>query len=201
MPARAPPLTAVMVLAIADVFRKWRRPDFVAITLLAFHCALRIGEAMACKSAHLMFNSAGSGVVALPLTKSGRRKGAQEQVTIDDAVVAFWVSSRAAAVPNGPLTTASVASWRRWFAKALRELGLEGWGFKPYSLRRGGATHDFLQHQDFRRTMHRGRWQDQRTARIYLEEGAALKAQLKLPMHVAQHLEKRVQSFIQAPFQ
>ena len=30
MPARAPPLTAAMVLAIADVFRKWRHPDFVA---------------------------------------------------------------------------------------------------------------------------------------------------------------------------
>ena len=49
--------------------------------------------------------------------------------------------------------------------------------------------------------MHRGRWQDQRTARIYLEEGAALTAQLKLPARVNVLLNARMQSFLQAPFE
>jgi hypothetical protein len=49
----------------------------------------------------------------------------------------------------------------------------------PYSLRRGGATHDFLVHRDIARCLFRGRWADVRTGRIYIMDGAARMAELQ----------------------
>jgi hypothetical protein len=47
--------------------------------------------------------------------------------------------------------------------------------FLLYSLRRGGATADFLVHGDAARCMLRGRWKDVRTFSIYLRTPEALR--------------------------
>ena len=54
-------------------------------------------------------------------------------------------------------------------------------GFRPYSLRRGGATYWFQRHQNLDRILLQGRWHTQKSARIYLNEGLAVLAQLKVP--------------------
>ncbi len=50
-----------------------------------------------------------------------------------------------------------------------------------YSLRRGGATHDYLTHHDVARSLFRGRWQQVSTAKLYIAEGAAQLAANRLP--------------------
>ena len=53
--------------------------------------------------------------------------------------------------------------------------------FRPYSLRRGGATFWFGRHQSLDRLLIQGRWASQKTARIYLNEGLAMLASMHLP--------------------
>ena len=70
-------------------------------------------------------------------------------------------------------------------------MGLAGLCLKPYSFRRGGATHDMCARGDLPRTIHRGRWSDARTARIYINDGLALLAQQALSASVASALDAR----------
>ena len=63
--------------------------------------------------------------------------------------------------------------FRTLFDETVRGAGLPGMAWKPYSLRRGGATDDFGHHASFDKTTQRGRWQSSRTARIYINEAMA----------------------------
>ena len=44
---------------------------------------------------------------------------------------------------------------------------------KPYSLRRGGATHHFAQIGNMQAACEKGRWRQVATARLYIDEAAA----------------------------
>ena len=52
--------------------------------------------------------------------------------------------------------------------------------FWPDSLRRGGASWDFLQHGQIDRTLDRGRWQHAKTAKVYVQTAVAEAADLAL---------------------
>jgi hypothetical protein len=67
------------------------------------------------------------------------------------------------------------------FSNLLAELGLESFQFRPYSLRRGGATFWFGKHGSFDRLLVQGRWHAQKTARIYIDSGVAALAEMKIP--------------------
>ena len=60
---------------------------------------------------------------------------------------------------------------------------------KPYSLCRGGATYDYASGGDLQRTLWRGRWSAPATGRIYIQEGAAMLAQMRLNPEGKQRLE------------
>ena len=62
----------------------------------------------------------------------------------------------------------------------MSALELSSFGMKPYSLRRGGATFDFKAHGNLDRTVVRGRWGSQRTARIYIQGGSEALTKLQL---------------------
>ena len=59
-------------------------------------------------------------------------------------------------------------------------LGLNKFGFKPYSLLRGGATHHYRTFADVNATSVRGRWSNLRTARIYITDGLAKLQELQV---------------------
>ena len=63
-------------------------------------------------------------------------------------------------------------------------------GCRPYSLRRGGATHYFQLHGRFDSLLVLGRWQAASTARIYLNEGLAVLAELSLPWNPFQEISE-----------
>ena len=64
-------------------------------------------------------------------------------------------------------------AWRALFSKANDALRLNDLHFRPYSLRRGGATFWFNQHGSFDRLLAQGRWAAARAARVYLNDGLA----------------------------
>jgi hypothetical protein len=134
-------------------------------------------------------------ILSLGLTKSGKRAGAAESVTIhvQDVVhrLYHWKKSN---TPQTPLVPSS-HRWRDLFKRCLSELKLEEFQFRPYSLRRGGATFWFGKHGSFDKLLTQGRWQAARTARIYLNEGLAILAELKLP---SKHLKPMVNVYLNA---
>ena len=61
----------------------------------------------------------------------------------------------------------------------LKDLRLTG-PFRWYSCRRGGATHHFRKTNNMALVCHVGRWNDARTARIYITDGLASLTDLSL---------------------
>ena len=191
MPLRAPPMSVAMLCGMAHYCWSAQRPDAAVLMLVGYHCVLRTGELLGIMAEHVVIGPDGKGILALPWTKSGARRGAQEMVTIDDPLVGRALASLQARRGRGPLLAGTPAQFRQLFDLAAREVGLEGLQLKPYSLRRGGATHDMAAHGDLARAIHRGRWSDARTARIYINDGLALLAQQVLGPAVVRGLDAR----------
>ena len=83
--------------------------------------------------------------------------------------------------PGTPsLLCGTLHSWRKTFNDALEACQLGGHDFRPYSLRRGGATMYFGRRGSLDRLLVQGRWASSKTARIYINEGLAVLAELKL---------------------
>ena len=70
------------------------------------------------------------------------------------------------------------------FSDALIALKLESWEFRPYSLRRGGATFWFSRHGSLDRILLQGQWMAARTARTYLNEGLSVLTEINIPKRV-----------------
>ena len=88
--------------------------------------------------------------------------------------------------------TPTPSKWRGLFSDCLKALGLEQFGFRPYSLRRGGATWWFSKHHSLERILIQGRWSAVKTARIYLNEGLAMLARTSIDFK-----QPRLRSYIQ----
>ena len=113
-------------------------------------------------------------IVNLGLTKGGRRKGAEETIVLSDR--ALWSLLRLINInrlPGDSFLDLKSHAFRRRFAELLSFCGLDGLGYMPYSLRRGGATTLFRETANLELVMVQGRWQSQRTARIYVNDGMA----------------------------
>ena len=117
---------------------------------------LRTGEVLGLLSSHIdCAKGALQAVISLGFTKGGKRHGAAESVVLGlEPVVRL------------------VKEWK---------LGVASFQFRPYSLRRGGATFFFQKHQNLDRILVQGRWHTQKSARLYLNEGLAVLAQMRLP--------------------
>ena len=59
--------------------------------------------------------------------------------------------------------------------------GLSEFGFRLYSLRRGGAAYDFRVHASYDRALERGRWAHVSSAKVYLHDARAALVSLSLP--------------------
>ncbi len=180
VPGRAPPVTRDLALALAGEALIAGREDFACLVLLAFHCYLRPNEFLKLGKSTIALEGSGAGVLSLQWTKVGQVRGAKETVRVEDSLVLFWLRRRLTDASEGSLLLESSSySFRQFLQRAFRKLGVDGHGYMPYSLRRGGATHDFLVHRDIARCLFRGRWSDVRTGRIYIMDGAARLAELQ----------------------
>jgi hypothetical protein len=150
--------------------------------LLGFYGMLRTGEILDLRGSQILVEPNNPKlIVSLGLTKGGKRQGAAESVVIGyDMVVNFVKRWKELASDHTPLS-ASPGNWRALFNDALSALQLQSFGFRPYSLRRGGATWWFAKHHSLDKILLQGRWQAPKTARIYLNEGLSILAEMSLP--------------------
>lgn len=182
LPARAPPLPAHLVRALAGCALRRHAPDVCVGLFVAYDGLLRTGElfGLRCKD-FVVSEDCQSVIVNLGLTKGGQRRGAAESVVLYDEMTVSLLRARLLnSQPHEKLLQRSPANFRALFDDMCRELGLENWNFKPYSLRRGGATTHFQVHQSMSSVCVRGRWQNERTARLYINSGLAALASASL---------------------
>ena len=154
---------------------------FALSLALGYYGMLRTGELFDITlSSVFMSKKTAPAVISLGLTKGGKLTGAAESVTIqvEDVLRRLW-QWRVSGAPHKLVS--SPHTWRALFAKCLTALKLDEFGFRPYSLRRGGATFWFQKHGSFDKLLISGRWQAAKTARIYLNEGLAILAEMKVP--------------------
>ena len=182
VPVRAPPLTESVLKAMVGwaVFND--HVNFGISLLVGFHGLLRTGELLALQAWQIHMTSPSQpAVINLGLTKSGKRQGAAESVTLTDQSLLNQLWAWKQSVPPHTFLTSKPHQWRDMFVSCLHELKLTPWEFRPYSLRRGGATHYFVKCGSLDRVLILGRWAAIKTAKVYLNSGLALLADLQIP--------------------
>ena len=182
VPFRAAPLPIEALFGIAGYLMSKGEFGAAALCLTGYNCILRTGECLSLARNHIVWNDDFTGgVIVLPWTKSGQRQGCSESVAFSDKVVAGVLRVACSQVGvNDRLFPDSGQRFRTLFENALGECLLVGQGFRPYSLRRGGATADFLMHMSIQNTMLRGRWMSLKACRIYVTEGQEALTRLRL---------------------
>lgn len=141
LPNRAPPLTESILRAMVGWSYFKQRYDFGLSLMVAFYGLLRTGELLAVQAWQVhMTGPLNPAVINLGLTKSGKRQGAEESTTISEVSVLRLLCSWKQRVTPRTFLTSKPHTWRRLFQQCLSELKVNEWGFRPYSLRRGGAT-------------------------------------------------------------
>ena len=116
------------------------------------------------------------GVVSLHQSKSGLRTGAQEAVAIRDSLTLQLLDTLFSVqqhFPGDRLWPYAAQTFRDSFKRALQYFDVLHLGFKPYSLRRGGATYLLQCNVALESILIRGRWRSLGVARLYLEDGLA----------------------------
>ena len=181
-PKQAPPLPFLVFLGLLSRCIEVEDLCMAALLSLGFWGMLRTGELLNLQRRHLL-QSKDNLVIQLGLTKTGLRRAIDENVVIYDEVPRLILHTYLEISNLGPkdfLWSKSPQQFRAAFAGLLKFFKIQNL-FRPYSLRRGGATEDFKQHGLMERTLLRGRWGTSTAARHYVQEGLSVLTTLKIP--------------------
>ena len=181
VPNRAPPLPEYVMHAMCGWAAFKGYYSFSVSLLLGFYGMLRTGELLNVRRKDLLSQPGGRTILLnLGMTKGGKRAGAAESVVIGHDVVVGPLLQWMKIAPAQQLLTPPPGKWRAMFNEALVALKIDSHAFRPYSLRRGGATWWFGKHHSLDRILLQGRWHAAKTARIYINEGMAILAELQI---------------------
>ena len=183
VPVRAPPLSWIIVEAMAWIALRNQRTDIAVALMIMFGAFLRPVEILElCASDCVVSVDFSQVVLNLGRSKTGARMGFEESTILDDPVSVLmlraWLSR---AMPGDMLLPRGALEFRKCFSRLLEVLQLQDIGYKPYSLRRGGATAFFRKTGNMSLTCLRGRWSSEKTARIYVNEAMAHLTELAMP--------------------
>ena len=182
IPARAPPMTESVLRAMVGWSVTQGHETFGISLLVGFYGLLRTGELLSLQAWQIHMSAPNQpAVVNLGLTKSGKRQGAAESITLTEKHVLqhLWAWKRR--VPEHTFLTLKPHAWRNLFSDCLSKLKLDQWEFRPYSLRRGGATHLFVRGGSLDKVLLLGRWTALKTAKIYINSGLAMLTDIQVP--------------------
>ena len=158
LPSRAPPFTWRILLVLLGSFQQ-HLPQMALALHLAFRALLRTGELLALESKDIILSlDTGTAVLYLGHTKTGARNPSAGSVSFRDMdlVQRLW-HWKSTLKHNVPMVPCSGTHFRTLFADHLQQCNLQQYGFKPYSLRRGGATDLWLSSQNCSLVAHTGR--------------------------------------------
>ena len=181
VPTRVLPLLPDQALAMAGFALSDGDVCMAAAVLVAFNRLLRPSEVMVTRSQRTFDFDQGTCHIELGYAKGGQRSGVPEHVVIDELEgVLLLARAPAHKAPGDFLFPRGVASFRRAFRGLVERIGADPSKVLPYSLRRGGATHHWRTLANLSATCIRGRWRQQTTCRIYIQDGVAMLENLAL---------------------
>ena len=194
LPTRAPPMPATVACALCSMALQHQQLGLAAVLMAAFDGMLRTTEFLTLTASQICFGQANA-LILLPLTKSGQRHGGAESVFIRDpqAVSLLRFACQRCGRSTAPLIGMKPSAFRAWLKRSLRGLGLQALQLQPYSFRRGGATHRFQNGCPLPELLMQGRWENSRTARIYITEAALFLTSLALSPASSDLLRQYVQ--------
>ena len=191
-PIRAPPITPFIIKAFIARAVELADVSFAVLLALGFHSLLRTGELLALQFQDFEIGLS-TGVVTLKGSKTGLRHGTEEAVALRDALTLqllrtlFSMQHR---YPGEKIWPHSAQCFRERFRKYLQYFRISNLSFKPYSLRRGGATYLLQEGVPLDVILLRGRWRSLAVARLYLEDGLAQIPQIRISNVDFQKLQK-----------
>ena len=177
-PARAWPFDVLEAKALCQVALDGGDHPLAFLFWLGFICYLRPAEGVLRTFNDFTFSDDGKALlIDLGFTKSGKRRGEKEQIICRDpyALVLFAYLQEGRR-PEEPIFPEGMGAYRYRFNVYLASLGLGIFPYKPYSLRRGGATYAFTQSLNYHILMSTGRWANLRTVKLYVDEARILLA-------------------------
>jgi len=179
-PCRAPPFNVDAVLAVAYYMWMWDHRAAAVMTCVAFSCFLRTMEFVGMQFQQVTFSMDEERChLTLPRTKGVTRHGGVEGVVLEDRVLVRALRRvTCECTPGDFVVGMTAAHYRKLFDAAVRAVSLPS-TFKPYSLRRGGATWHFRLHGKMSLTMEIGRWSQLVTARTYVNTALMEITQIK----------------------
>lgn len=181
-PSRAPPITPDIVRAFIGKAVLDDQLAFATLIAVGFHALLRTGELLTLEYRDVEIN-ASCGILSLRNTKSGQRSGTLESVAVRDSLTLQLLSTLIAVQKQSNsqrLWPYSGQSFREAFRKHCMFFRIMHLLFKPYSLRRGGATWLLQAGVPMDAILLRGRWKNLQVGRLYLTDALALLPSLRL---------------------
>ena len=110
--------------------------------LVAFYGLLRMGELLALQVWQIQISRPTEPIViSLGLTKTGKRQGAAESITMSELSCIQLLCKWKSVAPQYEFLTEKPHVWRDTFQRCLDGIGVSRWGFRPYSLRNGVQPH------------------------------------------------------------
>jgi hypothetical protein len=100
-------------------------------------------------------------VISLPCSKAGQRSGSQEAIAVRDALTLQLLDTLVSVqkpAPGDPVWPKTSQLFRQEFRRMCVFFGIISQQFKPYSLRRGGATFLLQAGMPLESILLRGRW-------------------------------------------
>ena len=198
LPIRATPMSPQLLLAYAGLALKWKQPRFAWLILVGFGLFLRTGEMLTLKRSDISFGH-DHAIIFVASSKGAKKKFLPlERLELREATP-LWALRK---LCENPGRTKDFFLWgesRRSFMSLWHDvtdnLKLSDCNYKPYSLRRGGASSAYRLGTSLDMLVSKGRWQHVHTARIYLDTGLQALATLTLPEASRPLVAKAAQHF------
>lgn len=170
--SQRPPIPACLVFVMIRLFIKRNLLELALVTWLGFDGYFRISEIFKIRTEDAVMQG---NLLAIFLGRS--KTGLNQSVVINhpQLIILFQHFSGIRGGQAGFLFTTTVQQYRVAWHSILQELDADQHGFTPHSLRHGGATDDFISaRRSLEQIMQRGRWQQEKTTRNYLQAARAL---------------------------
>jgi len=193
-----PPMSFKITVAVAVAMARSGYTEAAIATLVAWDCYLRVSEYCnlqvkdvipshdtridVSSSSHNTSSSAPSTIITLPHSKTGTHQSvAIRNPQIDALLTAYLQHSNKP--PNSKLFPFSASEYTEILHQATYALGMQHIHFTPHSLRRGGATGQFMEMGEaaLQQIMLRGRWLSFNSIRTYIQMAPSIVAEHSIP--------------------
>ena len=192
LPQRCVPINLQTIKAFCGYAVYLGEPEFALTLAIGYHGILRTAEMYHIAIGDMEIDHRKStAVLTLPQSKSGTRYNVIESVVLDEpAILRRWKDMTEGMLPGDLLFPQGPRHFRKLFDDIAFKLELpKGLLFKPYSVRRGAATAFFRETGSMSKTCVRGRWNNEKSCRIYVNEAVQSLAALRQTDRCTQLLE------------